>query len=412
MRSHKETQLLDAVGKYVILIVIMAALFTCMSQVAKGEPLYGQDYLGACSKHFNVEKIPQFVPSNAPFGSLYHTFSDNIDNITILLSKLHPTYYRVHLINATCIRNGNCGPYEIGHGYNKASFDKAVRNRNSKILNYIREGSLLYKRVADSYPRTTFIISPALEHDLSKEAWRILADETLRMFPQAILSNCADGGVSVERYKGAWIERHGTSNIRGADIISTDGADITDANIEAFKRDSYNAKVVFAWTRSYNLRTQSPTWTDPRARTSAPTNETLEMVAHIFDDRGAVPRLTARQCIKKIKFEAPWIEKPLAEDGNNKDPRANLPVAITAFNRSELQVLTFDGKVVGKLALYGKYNSSLYRHYSGYKTGSAISGYEFEKRAKVASGFPYTWLQSGNQCSGPVQFGKRQGAYR
>lgn len=376
-----------------------------------GEPENAQDLLALQHPKFNATAASNNIPVGTSIGILDHTFGDSLANVILILDKIHPRYFRVHFINTVCVRNANCGSYEYGYKHTIQTFDKAIKNRERKILVPFRERVKLYKQLSLTRPTTGFIVSPALEHDLSKESYRILADEVLNTWPDVRLSNSVNLGNYAERYRGAWIERHGASTPSDTDIVSTDGTEVTDININAFKTRTRSAKIRAAWTRGHNCRDNSGNFIDPRQRQTCAGRGILEGVAHIFDNRGNAPAFAGNADCKS--FRSPDIWKPLADDHGIGDTRANKPVVITsAFRPGGLNVITKDGKKVGQLGFYGTFSGGGFRWYSGTSGGDSASGYAYEKRSKAVSGSPYVWLQQGSRCRGPIVTGMRQGAYR
>jgi hypothetical protein len=272
----------------------------------------------------------------------------------------------------------------------------------------------VYKALSLEFPATKFLISPILEHDLSIRAWRVLADAVLTTWPEVQLVNSPDGNLSAERYKGAWLERHGTGQAAGSyDLVSSDGTDGTDINIDAWIKRVSSAKIIFLWTRGYNCRTQGP-WQDPRVRTACPSNDTLNMMVRLPADRGPIPTFTGKNCKAIVAFKGPQIWKPLAEDYGNGDTRSNKPVAITKLGKNSLSILARSGKVIGTLGYYRPFtDKSQSRYYSGYKGGTRKGGATIESLAIKAAASSYVWLRGADgSCAGPFVPGKRQGTFR
>lgn len=378
-------------------------------------PVYGRDFYALQSKYWNVKATVKYpMPPPMAVGTLDTTFGTALNPIISVLSAFKPAYYRAHIINATCIRNNNCGKYEIGYGYSKASFDAAVKKKSPKILKPFKERVQLYRGLAGQFSNIEFIISPALEHDLSKQSWRVLADAVYSIWPDVQLANSPDVGVSVETYLGAWIERHGNNPQADADIVSLDGVDATGIDIDQFinriKRLAH-VKLVYLWLGLDNCRVGQ--WQDPRVRKNCPSAKTLELMSHLIDPQPAPVKFTGTQCKKITPFKAPDIWKPLAESKIAPDTRAELPVIISkGFKNGNLDVLSSNGKRIGSLGYYGTYLDQGYRWYSGYRGGSKNSGYEFQQGGTVNSGSPYAWLRQGSTCKGPFLGGRRQGVMR
>jgi len=378
------------------MVVLGAIAGVVYVEEVQAEPHIGQDYLALTHKDFKLESN---LPLGTAGGMLDWTFGENDGQVFEFLKTVRPKYFRIHLLNTVCVRNGNCGPYEIGARYTIQSFNAAVLARNTEILGWVKARTLLYKNQCAKFPEVTCLISPALEHNLSREAWRILADAVLQTWCDVRLVN-SPMALPAERYRGAWLEAHGPSASASVDISSLDGIDAADISIGPWLKRFKHTKILYVWSRGYNCRNQGP-FEDPRTRTSCPTRPTFELLTHITDRRGPAPRLTI-PC-RVHSFTRPNIWKPLSEDKGTGDRRANLPVAITTFGKTRIEVVGHDGSSKGYLGFYGAYKGRQNRHYSG-EIGSAKSGYEFSKG--------WAWLKQGNTCLGPFIPGRRQGTYR
>lgn len=392
------------------LIVLLTVLL--VASTAYAEPLNGQDYLALLHPQFRVDLAVAFLPQGTPTGHLDTTFGTDLSHLRLLLGSVHPKYHRVYLCNGPGIRNSQSGSYEIGHGYSKASFSAAIEKRDPKILKYFTDRTVVYRDVSALYPDTTFIIAPCLEHDLSIAAFRILVDTVLAAWPGVQIDNVPDGGIPVERYKGAWIERHGNKPQADADINSLDGADASDIGISAWLKNSLRVKIRYVWSRIFNCRNQSATFVDPRARgASCPKKYHFEELAHITEVITATAKWSGGKVCKVTKvFANPWIWKPFSKDTGNKDPRANLPCLITLLSGKVVNVLAANGKSVGKLGYFGTFTGGLFRWYSGWAGGDGRNGYTYQKNAQAIAGQPYVWLQDEKQnCVGPIVPGRRQG---
>ncbi len=404
-------------------ITFALALTSCVTKapltrelvLKTSQPVFGRDFYAAQSKFWNVKASIKYpMPPPMAIGTLDNTFGTALQPISTILTAFKPAYYRVHIINTVCVRNHNCGKYEIGYGYSKASFDIAVSKKDPKIIKPFKARVQLYKELSAQFSGIQFIVSPALEHDLSKKSWRVLADAVYSVWPGVQLSNSPDGGVGVETYLGSWLERHGSTPQSDADIVSLDGADATQIDIDAFLkrvRSFPHCKIVQLWTAGDNCRTND--WQDPRVRTHCPSSKTFQLMSHIIDPQPAPVGFTGTQCKKITPFKAPDIWKPLSESHIKPDPRQELPVTIfKGFKNGNLDVLSSNGQRIGSLGYYGTYLDQGYRWYSGYSGGSRSSGYEFQQGAAVNSGSPYTWLRQGGTCKGPFLGGRRQGLMR
>lgn len=391
--------------KIIWFILLLATTLTAFS-AADSKRIIGQDYLAAQQPNFSSGYGGKYLAKNSAVGALDSTFGTDTNRIRNLLRYESPLYFRIHLINTVCIRNQNCGAYEIGRGYSIGSFNDAVRAKSSKILNYLSARVKFYCALQKEFPKTTFIISPALEHNLSREGARVLIDKTLELCPNVMVSNNPMTAVIGERYRGALLEGHGVDP-GSVDISSLDGIDGTDVDIRGWMSRTENNFITYFWSRGYNCRHQG-SFEDPRNRDSCTSKELIEGFNHITDIRIA-PKPQFSCSFRE--FKAPNIYKPLAADHGAADTRANLPVLIMPGSKSSVTLIAVNGRAIGKLAYYGAYNKTQNRYYSGYAGGSHVSGWSFEKRAKK-EGSNYVWLKLDNRCYGPIIPSFRQGSYR
>lgn len=401
----------DKLVTYIVVTVSVLLILCVLIKKAHGEPIYGQDFYAIQSKNWNNELAIRYNTGLKASGNISNTFGASLDSIRLLLTKVHPLYYRAHIWNTTCNTNGNCYPYELTYGFSNNSLDYAVSHKNTNLFAGFTREVRKYRDLSIEYPNTTFLISPGVEHHLSKKSWRILADKVKEVWPEIQLVNSPGAGVAYERYRNAWIELHGGTPPLSADIYSLDGTDATDIDINKYMRRTSGAKIVYFWSRSYNCRDQGP-FEDPRKRTSCPIDSTFDLMAHIGDTRGPPPTFEGIGCRIIKPFKAPNIWKPLAEDKGNGDSRANKPVAIINPKEDKVRMLDYLGNTVGSLGFYGSYQGILYRYYSAWRRGTGEGGYEFERAAIRSSGNPYTFIESNKTCTGPIISGRRQGSYR
>lgn len=389
--------------RHAICFIVLLYPITLFSQVV------GHDLLALQQQNFREEVAAAELPKGVAIGVLDTTFGSSFAPLRTVLTRVQPRYLRFHLIDGTCIRNRVCERGLVQSGYTTKTFDQAIRNGNAQIKAHLQKRTLAFRELAKEFPGTKFIGSPVLEHDLSVQSFRIVTDWMLSVWPELQISNSANGGVTQERYRGAWIERHGPSApVSGTDIVSTDGVDITDIDSSGFLHRYSQSKIVFLWTRSYNCRHQGENFVMPKARNSCTTRQIFQVLAHIVENLGAPPRFAGKQCRTLREFKSPQIWKPLAEDKGNGDQRANYPVLISAFNSTApVNVLDQSGTKIGSVGYYGGFNNGLNRYYSRYPGGSGNGAYGFQEKSKG-----FSWLQQGGSCFGPLILGRRQGDFR
>lgn len=377
--------------------------------------VFGEDYYALQSKYWNVPSslLDPLLPPKG-YGILDTTFGTDLTPVKVLLATLSPDKFRIHIINGPCIRNGNCGPYEIGYKWSKAAFDNAIKAHDKRIINPFVTRLLLYAQLISQFPGTQFYISPELEHDLSIQSWHILADYVHTTIPSGILVNSPDGGVAIDHYLGALFERHGDHPQPDADINSLDGVSASQIDIDAWRNRILAAphiQLAFLWIDLFNCRTD--VFQDPRVRQSCPLPTTFELVRHLIDVMPPPPGFSGTQCHTFRPFADPDIWKPLSESHPTPDPRAQLPVLITkGFGpNANVKVIARNGQQVGVLGFYGTYLTQGYRWYSGFAGGDRNSGYQYQKQAFALTGSPWVWLEQKGTCKGPLIPGRRQGKF-
>lgn len=393
--------------RLMIVIVALAVVFLTIKHKAFGQQrIIGQDVLALQSKSFNAASFITYSKSGSAFGTLDFTFGASVAPIYSALNSGKFSAYRVHLIDGTCIANGNCGDYSPFRKYTLKSFEAAVSKKDKAVLNFVRDRTSIYCSLQKSFPSVKIYISPVLEHKLGTKAFRILADTVLKTCPGIGLVNNSVTGDG-EKYHGALLESHdGFSKPRS--IVSFDGLDATDSDIGTWLTKTSGGKISFIWSRLYNCRLQNG-WIDPRKRAACPRPRDFELLLHLSDDRGKPPTPTFKCSFSPLI--PPRIWKPLAEDTGSKDKRANLPVAIVPGTGKTYAVVTYQGTSLGLLNYFGPFTEKgLNRYYSG--TGTGLSGYQMEKKALELSGSSWVYLKQDNSCIGPFVPGIRGGKFR
>lgn len=367
----------------------------------------GHDLLGAMHPKFDYQAAARAIATGSPLGFLDHTFGDAIAGVEYLIEHVRPRYVRVHLFNTVCVRNNNCGHYEPGAKHSVGSLNYALERNDGALLLYTRGRTAIWKSLSEKYPNTTFLVSPALEHNLSPAAYRILADAVKSVWADVQLVNSPLSG-NGERYLGSILEAHGQSPPQ-TEISSLDGAELMDVDTQGWLGRTAGNKLTFRWSRGYNLRDQAEKFTDPRARTKSPTPAMFEMYEHATDAIEP-PSQVAFPC---TAISEAVIYKPLSEDKGTGDGRANKPVLIAELGKGDVQLVAANGAEVGKLKYYGQFTDKKRgRYYSGMPGGSNKHGYEFQQAALMVAKSPYVYARGNGRCIGPFVPGRRQGSYR
>lgn len=242
--------LIEALGISLILwILIIVGAVT-----AYGSPYEGHDLLASQSRYFDLKKIIPHYPKYSAFGSLDTTFGNSLTDISKLLYSRHISFYRVHILDYTCVRNRNCDKTYILKRYSQSSLNKAILRKNKTLLSYLAKRARLYCKLTVKYPTLQLAISPFLEHDLSWKAWLIAANTVSKVCPNSLIVNSPYPYKRLSKLNAYMHEIHGNPEGKNYDVISLDGLDISNVNIKKWKSQTKNAYARFYWSTSYNCR--------------------------------------------------------------------------------------------------------------------------------------------------------------
>lgn len=236
----------------------------------------GFDYLGLARYSILPPTCPKAI------GTLDVSFGDPIKPLSILLSKCPSSYLRIHMLNGSCLRLHSCQRGDPLYSYTQMSLSRILGRGiiPHRLRSHIRAKVTVFKLLAESYPKTRFLISPILEHNLSKKAWRVLASSVKATWPGVQLVNNALNPRNAERYRGAKIESH-SDRFSGADIYSLDGT--TNPNISEWLTKCRKSKAISClfWTERFNCK-NSDKFIAPKARTACPTTSDFKNYERII----------------------------------------------------------------------------------------------------------------------------------
>lgn len=206
---------------------------------------------------------------------------------------------------------------------------------------------------------------------------------------------------------GEITEHHGDVATQTGDIVSHDGINGYDIDIESWKRRNAKALIRFYWGARLNLREiykpGSPV-PPPSQRTAAPSVQYVASLARIALEYGAAP--TPK--FASVPLRSPNLWKSHAEDMSGIETiRENKPVFIVAFNGDKVRVVTHDKNLVCTMAYGGPFDVGLSRYYS-----ADMYGWQIGRKAKRMSGSEFVWLQCGDKFYGPVNPAFRAGYFR
>lgn len=238
---------------------------------ASAEPIVGRGAYALLHANWNctaflrnVETLP--VPS---VSFLWHTFGHNLGCLERFAAIPAHKVVQVHIINTVCVRNGNCGPYEVGSGYSVASFARAIETREPRLLRRIRRTLKEAKRQLGpsiERPDVSLFVSPALEHNLTHRQFKLLAREVHSTFPTATIVNNPVN--PAEPRPGFVFEQHGLfpREIVPGCVANLDGDIVAPTQFRQFVANWSHCSLIFLWHPQDNCRDGLQSFVDPRER--------------------------------------------------------------------------------------------------------------------------------------------------
>lgn len=265
----------------------------------------------------------------------------------------------------------------------------------------LREKLPGYEQFAKENPQTRVYVAHSVEYaENQKTVVKDRVDMVREFAPSCVPVNSVWRGVTAG---DAITERHGDVEVEAGEIVSWDGTNCYDKNVEAWKERNANALIRLWWGYRFNLREindPGEVVPPPSRRTAKPSRNYTMSVVVTAKDPGTPPVVPGAK-----QFKRPEVFKSHAEDMKGvNDPRENKPVVICEAKRT-LEVQTINGKKLTKVSRYsvsdGKYNRFYLKKW----------GWKLAKRAFELSGTEYVVLVEGDKKWGPVHPGKRTGYY-
>lgn len=354
--------------------------------------IMGMDYLGLGSKHWPIAETIRWTPSGTAIGCFDGTTGD---------AKFGDAIPAARKLLAT----GRFPALRVQMWYNSA--------HTIVPMEILKKRLPAWGKLAEEFPNVAIYISHSCEHnetDASKVKQRI--ELIKKLAPKAIPVNTPWKGAVIA---GVITERHPKTQVGASRIpyiVSNDGYDSINIDVETYKANNTRAEIVFLWTPRFNLREVYEAGQDapkPEARDAAPNRDVIRTVARMLAPIGAPPTPTFSERV--VPFKKPLLYKVFAEDKKgNTDRRANKPLIITKSNAKTIDVITYKGQRVAKFGYYGTYTGGMYRHYSG--SGSNWYGIQIANQAFKASGSEWVWFTDGKTIWGPVHPCQRKGFYQ
>lgn len=349
----------------------------------------GHDLLGLGHKKFPVQRCINLIPAGNAIGYFddpQNTFDDPMKNLKKLMASDKYTVFRAQ--------------FHYSSKHDLISMDKLKR-----IL-------LRYHKLSTDNPHLKFYLSHSCEHqNPNKSEVRRRMEMIGELAPKCIpVNSVIKNGALLDGYIN---EKHGDTTVNQGWIVSHDGTNCYDIDMESWKERNKAALIQFMWAYPYNLREigdpgQAPP--PPDNRTRIPTKQDMESIIRLQSPIGEAPPWEGPGRAKKITQKE--IFKTHAEDSQGaSDPREQRPVWIVGEKVNFFEIVTFENKIVGKLMYGGTFSGGRYRYYAGLPGGIKLYGYEIGRKAHALSGSEFVFLK-GKSVWGPINPAFRAGSWR
>lgn len=345
--------------------------------------MIGLDLLGLGSKYWPIKDTIDLWPEGYALGCFDgewpSAFGNPIPNIRKLLATKKVPAVRVH----------------IWWSPQHKLVGEALLRKRAKV----------YQALAEEYSEVDFYLSPSCEYTGCTKTEIKSRVDIIKKHAPACTPVLAPMKAPI--VPGCIIEHHGDVKVKGGEIVSHDGAEAADLDIERWKKRNSKALIQFFWSHLFNLR-EVGEFIPPNQRKTSPDRAYLKDVLGWTIDAGIPPERTFSGSVEPLK--RPLLYKIFAEDKLGSDPRANKPLLICPVKESEAKIIGSNGALVAKLGYYDTYLNQGYRYYSFHGTGSRLSSSQIADKAIALTGSPWIWFQVGQKIYGPIH-GNRRGPY-
>lgn len=357
----------------------------------------GQDYLGIMSLYWNVEAMKQALATLTgpiPTGSLLDSFGLSEANHLALFQTGKTHKHRVHLLNSTCVTNNNCGNGDKLRGYSWGALENEAKTNGSRLNVMLCQQANRVRNWAAQFPNIEFVISPLLEHHLSRTA----ATNVFNNLRACVGPSYRFADSHQQAYAdipGTIREQHGSRAI--APINSLDGNSVEDQNVVGYITQNSGAEFTYLWARSYNCRLETGNFIQPNLRKECPTADQFLWYLLLQAPPDPVPAQRPAWCPVARPLIAPALWKTAAENYGTGEVRSNKPVYINRSRQAQTSLYASNGILVGYLRFYGSYSTAGYfRSYLG--TGSGHTARTLAEKARQVSGSSWIYIQEPGAC--------------
>ncbi len=269
--------------------ILISLVFLVLGNGVEAEtlnPLYGRAPYAILDPNFSCTAYTASTQGIGDYGIafLWNTFGNDFTCLNQELINTRVKLVEAHLINGPCLRNQNCGNYEILYGYTVDSLKHALQIDDPDLKQKIQIAAqnladyLLPKLGTD----VACYINPILETNLQPKGTEKIQTWIAPIFngrcnfvwnPEG-----SDPGVPIP---GTTVsEGHGQfPTFANNDCIADpDGSVIS--SVEDWKKyflANKNCVAVFGWTENDNCVVPNQAWIDPRARSCAVTSQFLNV---------------------------------------------------------------------------------------------------------------------------------------
>lgn len=347
------------------------------------------DVLGAGHKDWKVEEIIRTFPKGSALGALDNEFGPMMPKWRKIADSRKFPIIRPHLW------------WSNGH--------KIISLKDCKAW---AKG---YQDLAERYQdHLTVFLSHSCEHnEANRKAVQDRMEILQEVAPLCQHVNCVWRGARINGLN----EKHGY-DVRGYDLVSTDGLDIVDLFAEEWIQRHVAAKLIGLWTKRFNLREQykpgeEPRLPAPKDRFAVPSVKLCRSVIRVASPKGSQDNTLGGKPIKD-----PDIYKTHSEDFPRKKPtdteeaRENRPVLIVKDKSDSAEVLDVQGNRLGRFIYGGSYGTNQHRYYAGGRGGIVLYGYEIGEKARRKTGSEFIYLKVGKSLYGPLHPAFRLGNER
>lgn len=330
--------------------------------------MFGHDHLGLGNPHYKVKAAVEAHPKGWALGCFATTFGNPVPAVRQFLDSGKVPAFRLQAW------------WSYAHEIAPISFLEKELPR--------------WEGLAKQYPNVKFYISHSCEYSNSnKQQIKKRVDAVRAICPSCEVVQTPMNSPVIDGYI---VEEHGTKAKVGSNgIASTDGQALFDIDAEAWVNKNKNSIISFFWGPRYNLAEAHNT-IPPKDRVASPDKRYIESLSRLAYPKGISPPKTFPWPV--IELKKPLLWKTHGEDAPGEgDKRANRPLIILPDKTPYVEILTFDGQVLGRLIYFGGFPGNLHRFYSGYKNGIGLYGYEIADKAKAASGYEDVWIKQGKR---------------